>query len=82
MVDEPNYEEWIANRQAIEPSSDLVDRIMTKVEDRAVEPRRTLPLADRMNQSQSIRWTACVAAVVVGSLPFLFVARVAYLLEF
>jgi hypothetical protein len=80
MADEPIYDEWITNRRAAEPSRDLADRVMVAVGERDVQRRRFVSLADRMNESQPARWAACLAALLVGTLPFLFVAHVAYLL--
>ena len=77
MADEPMYDEWIANRRAAEPSRKLPDRIMAAVEEREGQRKRYVRLADRMNESRPARWAACLAALLVGSLPFLFVAYVA-----
>ncbi len=82
MADEPMYDEWIANRRAAEPSRELTDRVMAAVEERDVQRNRYVSLADRMNESRPARWAACLAALLVGSLPFLFVAYVAELLVF
>ena len=82
MADEPMYDEWIAYRRTAEPSSELTDRVMSAVEDREIQSTGYVHLADRMNESRSARWAACLAALVVGSLPFLFVAHVAELLVF
>ena len=82
MADEPMYDEWIANRRAAEPSRELTDRVMAAVEERHVQRKRYVRLADRMNESRPARWAACLAALLVGSLPFLFVAYVAELLVF
>lgn len=90
MADEPIYDEWIAHRRASEPSRDVTDRVMASLEDRDVErdekrgvQRNTwVRLAARVNESPSARWAACLAASLVGSLPFLFVAHVAELLIF
>lgn len=82
MADEPMYDEWIANRRAAEPSRELTDRVMAAVEERDVQRKRYVRLADRMNESRPARWAACLAALLVGSLPFLFVAFVAELIVF
>ncbi len=82
MADEPMYDEWIANRRAAEPSRELTDRVMAAVEERDVQRKRYVRLADRMNESRPARWAACLTALLVGSLPFLFVAYVAQLLVF
>ena len=81
MVDDSMYDEWIANRRATEPAHDLTDRVMSSVEER-VERKRRVRLADRMNDSSLARLAACLAALLVGSLPFLFVAYVAQSLVF
>ena len=77
MADEPMYDEWIANRRAAKPSPELTDRVMAAVEERDVQRKRYVRLADRMNESRPARWAACLAALLVGCLPFLFVAYVA-----
>ena len=79
MADEPMYDEWIANRRAAEPSRELTDRVMAAVEERDVQRKRYVRLADRMNEARPARWAACLAALLVGSLPFLFIAYVAQL---
>jgi hypothetical protein len=82
MSDEPMYDEWIANRRATEPSRELTDRVMAAVEERAVQRKRCVRLADRINESRPARWAACLTAMLVGSLPFLLVAYVAELIVF
>ena len=82
MADEPMYDEWIANRRAAEPSRELTDRVMAAVEERGVRRKRYVRLVDRMNESRPARWAACLAALLVGSLPLLFVAYAAQLLVF
>jgi len=82
MADEPMYDEWIANRRAAEPSRGLTDRVMAAVEERDSQRHRRVRLADRINESRPARWAACLGALVVGILPFLFFAYVAELLVF
>ena len=76
------YDEWIAHRRAAEPSSELTERVMAAVEERDMRRKRRVRLADRMNESRPARWAACLAASLVGSLPFLLIAYVAKLLVF
>jgi hypothetical protein len=82
MADEQMYDEWIASRQAAAPSGDLIDRVMAAVEEQGVQREHCVRLADRMNESRPARWAACLAASLVGSLPFLLVADVAKLIAF
>lgn len=87
MADErlPNksiYDEWIAKRRSAEPSRELTDRVMAAVEGRGAQRNRYLRLADRINESPPVRWAACLAAILVGSLPFLFIAYAAQLPAF
>lgn len=82
MADEPMYDEWIANRRAAEPSRELTDRVMAAVEERDVQREFYVRLPDRMNESRPARWAACLAAVLVGSLPFLIIAHAAKLLVY
>ena len=65
-----------------QPSGDLTDRVMAAVEDRDLQSAPYVQLADRLNESRSAQWAACLAALVVGSLPFLLVAHAAELLVF
>ncbi len=74
MSDEPMYDEWLAKRQSAKPPNRLTDRVMASLESRETQTTRQVRLADRINESQSARCAACVAALLVGSLPFLFVA--------
>ena len=87
MTDNSMYDEWIANRQSIEPSPELTDRVMAAVSGEepgtvsdAVEdglPREHyVCLADRLNQSRPVRFVACATALLIGSVPFLYVAYV------
>ena len=82
MADEPMYDKWIANRRAAQPPRDLTDRVMAAVEERDVQLKRYVRLANQLNESRPARWAACLAALLVGSLPFLFVAHMAKLLVF
>lgn len=81
MADEQIYDDWLARCRSVSPPPDLTDCVMNSVEERANRPRNVL-LAERMNASLSTRLAACLAALLVGSLPFLFVAYVAQSLVF
>ena len=82
MTDEPLYEEWIANRRAVEPSRELTDRVMTAVERQDARRNHHVRLADHINNSRLARCAACLSALLVGSLPLLYVAYAAKLLVF
>ncbi len=82
MTDEPMYDEWVADRQSAKPSCDLTDRVMAAVNERDVHRAPHVRLADRVNESGPARWAACLAASLVGGLPFLYVAYVAEVLVF
>ena len=82
IYDEPIYDEWIAHRRAVEPSRELTDRVIAAVEERGVHHEYYVRLPERMNESRPARWAACLAAMLVGSLPFLLVAHAAELLVF
>lgn len=77
MPEKPMYDEWIASRRAVMVPDKLADRVMAKVEKRVVQRNHYVRLADRINESQPARLTACLAALLVGFLPFLFVAYAA-----
>ena len=73
MANEPMYDEWLADRRAVKPSPDLTNRVMKAVEEQSVQHKHSTRFVDRMNNSRPIRWAACLAALLVGCLPFGFV---------
>ncbi len=77
MPEKPMYDEWIASRRAARAPCELTDRVMAAVEMRVVQRKHYVRLADRINESQPARMTACLVALLVGFLPFLFVAYAA-----
>lgn len=77
MPDEPMFDEWLASRRVAKVPDELTDRVMAAVEKRIVQREHYVRLADRINESQPARLTACLAALLVGCLPFLFVAYAA-----
>jgi hypothetical protein len=82
MPHTPMYDEWLASRRAAEVPDELIDRVMAAVENRVVQRNHYVRLADRINESQPARLTACLAALLVGCLPFLFVAYAAQFFAF
>lgn len=90
MVDESRYDDWIDRRKAAESSAELTDRIMSNLEARSVslapasrgKADPLVAFSVRVNESSSARIAACVAALLVGCVPFLFVAYVAQTLVF
>ena len=74
MSEEPTYDEWLAERQAVEPSNKLAGRVMAALESKEVQSVRRLRFAERINASQPARYAACLAAMAIGSVPFVFVA--------
>lgn len=86
MSDEPTsndqmYHQWIASRRTAMPPRDLVDRVIVAIEKRD-PPSNYVHFVDGPNPSPLVRCAACFAALLVGSLPFLFVAYVAQSLVF
>lgn len=79
MTDEPINEEWIARHRDVDPPRDLTDRVMAAVEKRAQQkcPAR---FSDRLKNSPPARWAACLSALLIGCLPFLYVAYEAKLI--
>lgn len=77
MPDKPMYDEWLASRRAAKVPGELTDQVMAAVEKQVVQRKHYVRLADRINESQPARLTACLAALLVGCLPFLFVAYAA-----
>ena len=82
MVNDPMYDEWIADRRAVKPPRNMTDQVMAAVEARDTPDDGHVHLAVGMNESSPVRWAACLAAMLVGSLPFLYVAYVAQFLVY
>ncbi|MCA9121773.1 MAG: hypothetical protein H6822_07210 [Planctomycetaceae bacterium] len=84
MPDDSDYEGWLNHRRSMSPSSELLGRIMSAVSHR--ETARRVSLLIRIGlwveQSRVARCAACAAALLVGSMPFLFLAHVAQLIVF
>ena len=80
MPEEPTYDAWLAERQSVEPSNKMADRVMAALESKEVQSVRRLRFAERINASQPARYAACLASMAVGSLPFVFVAS--YMTQF
>ena len=82
MTEESNYDDWINSRRDFRSADHLADRIMSAVEERGVQHKSDVRLADRLNESLVARLATCLAALLVGCLPFLFVAYVSQSLAF
>ena len=84
MSDGPMYDEWIDGRRSIDSPDELTARVMAEVQE--VESQRKkfllLRLAQWVESSRLARYTACLAALMVGSTPFVYLAYVAQLLVF
>ncbi|MBP87694.1 MAG: hypothetical protein CMJ64_13380 [Planctomycetaceae bacterium] len=84
MSNDPMYDDWINQRRAIDSPDGLADCVMATVQETEVRRKQSLllRLAQRIEESRLARWTACMAAFLVGSSPFLYLAYVAQLLVF
>lgn len=80
MDNETEYDNWVTDRQAIKPSVDLTDRVMSAIETGSTQ-RTGVQLSDRLNTSLPVQWGVCLASLLVGSLPFLYVAYAAKLVS-
>jgi hypothetical protein len=78
------YEKWLAERREVSPPAALADRIMSQVAELECQRRDIwrLRLIQRIERSRAIRWAVCGAALAVGCLPFVFLARFAQLVSF
>ena len=81
MSDQKVYDDWIANRRSVKPPTDLATEVMSAVEDRHAVYQRLLLLrfAHYVDRSKAGRWLTCLAALFVGSTPFVVLAYVARL---
>jgi len=84
MSEDPLYDEWIDQRRAIGSPDDLTDRVMASVEELDSQRKQFLFLriAQWIEDKRLARWSACLAALLVGSSPFLYLAYIAQLLVF
>jgi hypothetical protein len=83
MTERP-YEKWLAERRDISPPATLADQIMSQVAELERQRRDIwwLRLIQRIEHSRAARWAVCGGALAIGSLPFVFLARVAQLVTF
>ena len=79
MDDEPLYNEWIEDRRSDRPAHDFADRVMASL-NKQMPLRQRTPISDRLNKSLLARWAACLSAMIVGSLPFVYAAYAAKLI--
>jgi hypothetical protein len=78
------YEQWLAERREVSPPATLADQIMSQVAELERQRRDLwwLRVVQRIEQSRAARWAVCGGALAIGSLPFVFLARVAQLVSF
>ncbi len=83
MTENP-YDEWLAKCREASPPATLADRIMSQVATMEQQRRSLLWLrvVQRIERSRASRWAACCGALVVGCLPFVFLAHVARFVAF
>jgi len=84
MTDDRDYDEWLEQRRSIGPPCELVDQIMSLVSDRETTRRVSWLICVGLwvEKSRLARYAACAVALLIGSAPFLFLARVAQLIVF
>lgn len=80
MTDEP-YRQWLAERRKLCVPTTLTDEIMRQVAELEGQRRVIwwLRVVQHIEHSRTARWAMYGGALAVGSLPFLFLARVAQL---
>jgi hypothetical protein len=80
MTDKP-YGQWLAKRREVSPSAAMADQIMSQVANMERQRRAIwwLRLVQRIERSRAARWAVCGGALVIGGLPFIFLAHVARL---
>jgi hypothetical protein len=78
------YEQWLAERRDVSPPATLADQIMSQVASMERQRRDVwwLRLVWRIERSRAARWAVCGGALAIGSLPFVFLARVAQFVTF
>ena len=83
MTERP-YEQWLAERREVSPPATLAVQIMSQVAELERQRRDIwwLRLIQRIEHSRAARWAVCGGALAIGSLPFVFLARVAQLVTF
>jgi hypothetical protein len=84
MTDEQDYDSWLENRRSLRPPGELADRIMSALSRRETARRVSslLRVGLWIESSRLTRYAACTAALLVGSMPFLFLAHVAQIIVF
>lgn len=73
------WDDWLADRREVQPTENLTDQIMSQVVELDQQRREvwSASLINKIDRSRFGRIAVCAAALVVGGLPFLFLAYVA-----
>ena len=84
MSFEESYQRWLDERRGERPSSAFANRVMESIErDGDSRLRLSLPSMVRwIDRSRSRQLAACVAALVIGSSPFVYLAYVSQTVVF
>ncbi len=84
MKDEQEYRDWLASKQSVQPSIELTDQIMDTVAEQQVLQRATLLLRTSvwLERSRFAPYMACSVALLVGAIPFLYLAHVAQFIAY
>jgi hypothetical protein len=83
-MNENPYDQWLAKcREAAAPPT-LADRIMSEITNMEQQRRSLLwlRLVQRIERSRASRWAVCGGAGTIGTLPFVFLARIARFVAF
>ncbi len=74
-----SWNRWIAARLEVRPDEDLIDRIMNDVQslERQQNVAWTTELIMKLEHNLFARMAVCAAALLIGGLPFLFLAYIA-----
>ena len=67
------YQQWLQQRRAAAPPDDMPDRVMRSVTEVQVRQQQFIAvrLAICIERSRLARYSACGAAMLIGSMPFL-----------
>ena len=84
MKDEQEYQNWLASKQDVQPSTELADQIMNSVAEQQVSERATLLIRASvwLERSRFAPYMACSIALTIGAIPFLYLAHVAQFIAY
>lgn len=81
---ESRWEQWLESRWQASPPTALMDEIMDRVTELDHQRQGVwwLRLIYQIDRSRAARWCVCAGALIIGGLPFAFLAHLTKFITF